>query len=145
MTEDLTYPIIKNSDDYPETLSWDQFDQIGWEFVKDVKEEYLDYSGNGGSTAATADYVLKLHSMLNQVLNDDWDDDQQDDGYVIYTSVDPDGKYRLKGSNDEWDDYPVYARDYHLVNRTGTWVIVKHSDPKSIDVGELEWRYDEDE
>ena len=141
MTE---YPIIKNSDDYPETLSWDQFDQIGWKFIKDVNDSFYDNKNNRSSTSNAAEFVLQLHSMLNQEVSDT-DQTYDQEGYVIYTSVDPDGKYRLKGSNDEWDDYPVYARDYHLVNRTGTWVIVKHSDPKSIDVGELEWRYDEDE
>jgi membrane peptidoglycan carboxypeptidase len=141
MTE---YPIIKNSDDYPETLSWDQFDQIDWKFIKDVNDCFYDNKNNRSSTSNAAEFVLQLHSMLNQEVSDT-DQTYDQEGYVIYTSVDPDGKYRLKGSNDEWDDYPVYARDYHLVNRTGTWVIVKHSDPKSIDVGELEWRYDEDE
>ena len=141
MTE---YPIIKNSDDYPETLSWDQFDHIGWKFIKDVNDSFYDNKNNRSSTSNAAEFVLQLHSMLNQEVSDT-DQTYDQEGYVIYTSVDPDGKYRLKGSNDEWDDYPVYARDYHLVNRTGTWVIVKHSDPKSIDVGELEWRYDEDE
>ena len=138
------YPIIKNSDDYPETLSWDQFDHIGWKFIKDVNDSFYDNKNNRSSTSNAAEFVLQLHSMLNQEVSDT-DQTYDQEGYVIYTSVDPDGKYRLKGSNDEWDDYPVYARDYHLVNRTGTWVIVKHSDPKSIDVGELEWRYDEDE
>ena len=141
MTE---YPIIKNSEDYPETLSWDQFDHIGWKFIKDVNDSFYDNKNNRSSTSNAAEFVLQLHSMLNQEVSDT-DQTYDQEGYVIYTSVDPDGKYRLKGSNDEWDDYPVYARDYHLVNRTGTWVIVKHSDPKSIDVGELEWRYDEDE
>ena len=131
------YPIINNSEDYPEILSWDQFDSIDWKFTKDVKEEYFD-----APTSTAAEFVLQLHSMLNKCVDDQ---DLDDEGYVIYTMVDPDGKYRVKGSNDEWDDYPVYSRDYHLCNRTGVWVIVKHDKPESIDVGELEWNYDYEE
>ena len=106
MTE---YPIIKNSDDYPETLSWDQFDHIGWKFIKDVNDSFYDNKNNRSSTSNAAEFVLQLHSMLNQEVSDT-DQTYDQEGYVIYTSVDPDGKYRLKGSNDEWDDYQESIR-----------------------------------
>ena len=132
------YPIINNSEDYPHTLSWEQFDHISWTFIKDINDSFFDNKNNRSSTSNAAEFVLQLHSMLNQEVSDT-DQTYDQEGYVIYTTVDPNGRYRVKGSNEEWDDYPVYSRDYHLVNRTGTWIIVKHHDPKSIDVGELEW------
>lgn len=137
------YPIINNSEDYPHTLSWEQFDHISWTFIKDINDSFFDNKNNRSSTSNAAEFVLQLHSMLNQEVSDT-DQTYDQEGYVIYTTVDPNGRYRVKGSNEEWDDYPVYSRDYHLVNRTGTWIIVKHRDPKSIDVGELEWEDVED-
>ena len=138
----MEYPIIANSKDYPETLTWDQYDRVDWDFCKDIKEEWFD-GDDRSSTSVAAEFVLQLHMMLNRSTGDD---DLEDEGYVIYTQVDPDGQYRTDYSLVnrtgvwEWDDYPVYSRDYSLVNRTGVWAIVRHQDPKTIDVGKIEWK-----
>ena len=56
MTE---YPIIKNSEDYPETLSWDQFDHIGWKFIKDVNDSFYDNKNNRSSTSNAAEFACQ--------------------------------------------------------------------------------------
>jgi len=125
--------------EYPEILTAEQFDSIGWNFTKDVKDEYFDSSNNHSSTSNAAKYVWDLCKMLTHETSDE----DEDNPYVIYTMCDPEGEYRIKGSDEDWDDYPIYLKGFHLVNRIGVWVIVKHDDPESIDVSKLEWKYDE--